>query len=228
MNTKQKCISSIIILVASFMFQVTLQSFMRPHAIDGFYFQRWSSETLMQTVSIADLQNAPIETLLNIHIQPLGLDLIRTIIVHALPKPNAQMSLVQHVDYWLYKTWAFLYGVLGSTLFLWIFEITQSKLFSIISTIIFLLHPASIFYATLLDSTLLTSVLVLIFYYFLWRKKKQAWFICIPNYYCNIGPFLHAFNFPATVHSYFQHFSSTNWHTKALCLSGIINCWRNS
>lgn len=175
MNTKEKLIASIIVFIAGFLFQVRLQSYMRQYAIDNFYFQTWSSETLMQTVSIEDLQNAPIETLLNIHIEPPGLDLIRATIVHTLPKPNEQMNLEQYVDYWLYKIWAFLYGVLGGIVFLWIYEITRAKSFSMIATIIFLLHPACLLYATLLDSTFLTSLLVLIFYYFLWKaKNKQA------------------------------------------------------
>lgn len=175
MNTKQKLIASLTILIASFLFQVRLQSYMRQYAIDGFYFQTWSSETLMQTVSIQDLRDAPLETLFNIHIQPPGFDLIRAIIVHTLPKPNEQMPLEQYVDYWLYKLWALFYGILGCIVFLWIYEITKAKSFSIVSTIVFLLHPACLLFATLLDSTFLTSMLILIFYYFLWKtKNKQA------------------------------------------------------
>lgn len=171
MQKKLKNIVAIIIAVSGFLFQVGLQSAMRPYAKDGFYFQGWSSETMMQTVSIIDLQDDPVETLYNIHIQPPGLDLIRAFFVYVWPNQDPNTALL-NVDYLLYKLWALLYGLLGLIVFLWLHKLTKIK-FAIIATIAFLLHPACLFYATLLDGTILTSLLILLFYYLLWKIKNN-------------------------------------------------------
>jgi hypothetical protein len=126
---------------------------------------------MMQTVSIIDLQNAPIETLYNIHIQPPGLDLIRAILVNLWPAQTPNISLL-HVDFLLYLLWALLYGLLGLIVYLWMVKLTGVK-FAIIAAAVFLLHPACLYYATFLDTTLLTSLLVLLLYYQLWKTKNN-------------------------------------------------------
>jgi len=171
MHEKSKNFVAFLIMVSAFLFQIGLQTEMRPYSENGIYFQKWSSETMMQTVSIIDLRDAPLETLFNIHIQPPGLDFIRAILVFIWPAQDPINSLL-HTDFLLYMLWALLYGLLGCILFLWIEKLTELK-FAIIATVIFLLHPATLFYATLLDSTLLTALLVLLMYYLLWKIKNR-------------------------------------------------------
>ena len=171
MRNKRMFFIAIMIVFFAFILQVTLQSMMRPHAKDNFYFQKWSSEALMQTVSLKDLQKKPLETLNNIHIKPPGLDAIRAIFVNTWPAPDSITSLL-HVDFLLYKLWALLYSFLGALIFLWVSKLTGVKI-AIIASFIFLFHPASILYATLLDSTFLSSFLVFILYYALWKIKNK-------------------------------------------------------
>jgi len=163
--------AGITIALSGFLFQIILQSVMHTYAKESFYFQDWSSETMMQTVSIKDLRDAPLETLYNIHIQPPALDLIRTILVYIWPAPEP-LTYLKHVDYLLYQLWALLYGLLGLMVFLWTYKLTGMRV-AIIAAVIFLLHPACIFYATLLDSTILTSLLILLMYYLLWKIKNN-------------------------------------------------------
>ena len=47
-----------------------LEAHFRRYAIDGIYFQRWPSETLMQSVSLRELRNSPIQSLWYLHVQP--------------------------------------------------------------------------------------------------------------------------------------------------------------
>ena len=65
---------------------------MREHAKDKLYFQEWSSEALMHTVSIEDIRDTPFLTINNIHIQPPALDIIRAIFVHIWPSNDTLIS----------------------------------------------------------------------------------------------------------------------------------------
>ena len=40
---------------------LSLEWYMRPHAINGVYFQQWTSEQMVQTVSIEDLRDEPLQ-----------------------------------------------------------------------------------------------------------------------------------------------------------------------
>jgi hypothetical protein len=154
-----------------FLLLVGLERMMRPRAVDGLYFQSWSSEAFMQTVPIQNLRDAPLETLLNIHIQPPAFDALRAVLVRFAPGPGIQTQLKQ-VDHRIYYVWAVVYAVLGSLLFLWIHDLTTAW-FAFPAALLFLLHPASILYATLLDTTLLTAVLILWTYYLLWQSRAD-------------------------------------------------------
>lgn len=108
---KKRKITFIGITIALFgiLFQISIQSVMRHHAKDGIYFQAWSSETIMQTVSLQDLRDEPLKTLYNIHIQPPALDVVRAMLVYIWPAPDPLVA-VKHVDSLLYRLWAVLYG----------------------------------------------------------------------------------------------------------------------
>jgi hypothetical protein len=60
---------------------------------------------------------------------------------------------------------------MGTLLFVWFSELIGLKA-AIVASVLFLLHTASIFYATLLESTFLSSLLILYMYYLLWRIKS--------------------------------------------------------
>jgi hypothetical protein len=159
------------VAVAGFSFQLVLQHTMRVHAIEELYFQAWSSEHMIQTVPIQDLRAAPLQSLLNLHIQGPVFDALRALLATMWPASDLPV-LVRHVDRSLYVIWAALYGVLGGLVFLWLSRATRPA-FAGAAAAIFLLHPASIFYATLLETTLLSSVLILWMYYSLSRLREN-------------------------------------------------------
>ena len=78
---------------------------------------------------------------------------------------------MRHVDSSIYILWAVIYGMMGFVLFWWLSEMT-SIIFSVITSLFFMAHPACILYATLLDTTFLSAFLTLCFFYFLWRIKE--------------------------------------------------------
>lgn len=155
------------------LFLVILEAWFAPLARDGLYYQEWSSERMMQTVSIRDLKDQPLLSLWNIHIQPPGFDAIRAVLATAWKsKAQTDHQLLRRVDSSLYALWIVVYGFAGLIMFLWIAEMT-SVAFGLCSTILFFLHPACIFYATFLHTTFLSATLVLALYYLLWRLKEH-------------------------------------------------------
>lgn len=171
-----RIIIGVAISIASFLCLMELEYHMRPYAKDGVYFQKWSSEDMMQTVSLTDLRNAPLQSLLHIHIQPPGFDALRAVIVQfwsALNPMSATIDLLPHVDKTLYVVWAALYALLGFLIFWWLSAIT-AMWFAAAAAVFFQFHPACIYYATLLDATYLSTFLILCLYYLLWKLKNDA------------------------------------------------------
>ncbi|MBI4962233.1 MAG: hypothetical protein HY913_03065 [Desulfomonile tiedjei] len=152
------------------LFLLGLESWFRPLAIKGMYFQAWSSERMMQTVSIEDLRDEPLRSLWNLHIDPPVFDAIRAGLV-GIWNTNDSGDLVRNVDFTLYILWALVYGIAGFVMFIWLSEISTTW-FAAAATCLFLVHPACILYATYLETTFLTATLILCFYYFLWRAKE--------------------------------------------------------
>ena len=161
--------SSIAIFVVGLLFQLGLQWIMRPHAIDGYLFQKWTSEAFMQTVSIEDLRNSPFESLANIHIQPPGYDVLRAVLVQFWPSLEIHAAL-RNVDLSIYFLWAIAYSLGGVIIFLWLAEMTNTG-FAFVSALFFFLHPGWVYYATFLDTTLPSALLVLWMFYLLWKIR---------------------------------------------------------
>jgi hypothetical protein len=160
---------SAIVFLISAAYAVGLQHMMRSLTPDGMYFHPWSSETMMQTVSLKFLREAPVRTLLSIHIQPPAFDAIRAAL--ALPLRHlSDEAAVRQVDSALYALGAILFAMLVAVVFRWLAEYSLAA--ACIGTLLVLLHPASIFFATFLDSTLLSSFLVAITYFNLWKLKN--------------------------------------------------------
>lgn len=159
----------IVVALAGFVFQTALQNAMRMHARDGIYFQGWSSETLTQTVPIEDLREAPLQTLLNIHIEPPGFDAVRAIFVAWSPGKDIHAAL-RDVDERITVLWTVLYSLAAALVFFWTARLTRATTGIVLATV-FLLHPGAIFYTTLLDPTTPTTLLILCMYYLLWKVK---------------------------------------------------------
>ena len=159
------------VAVFGFFFQIGFQYGMRPHAIDGVYYQEWSSETMMQTVSIADLRDAPFESLWNIHMQPPVLDIIRAFLA-SLSDATDDQILLRDVDRSLYILWAVLFGLMGALIYWWLSHMTPWP-YAALGAAVFLFHPAAIFYSSFLDATFLSALLILWMYYCLWQLRRN-------------------------------------------------------
>ena len=162
---------TIAIGLLTFAFYVGLESYMRPYALHGMYFQEWSSETMMQTLSIEDLRRAPFQSLWNLHMQPPLLDAIRAILAHVASATEGA-ELVREVDQNLYLLWAFGAAMLAVVMFRWLTQLTSTTL-AFIATLLFMIHPGVMFYATLLDGTFLSSILIFGTYYELWKLRRN-------------------------------------------------------
>jgi hypothetical protein len=155
------------IFVLGLVFMLGLLWVMQPQALDGVYFQRWSSEDMMQTVSVVDLRAEPLASLYYLHVQPPLLDALRAALAQLWPTADAR-ALVVNVDRGLYVVGAVIYAGLGALLCHWLTQMINVR-WGVVGSIGFLLHPAAIFYATFLESTLLFSFLITWSYYALWK-----------------------------------------------------------
>ena len=162
---------TILVALAAFVLQISLQAMMRPYAVDNFYFQEWSSEKMMAAVPLKDLQNTPLETLAYVHSKPPGFAAIRALFVH-LWNAEDTLTALRHVDFLIYQFYAMLYSIMGGIAFVWLHKKTNFSV-ALVATFALLVHPAMLLYATLLDSNFLTAFLVLIFYYLLWKLKNK-------------------------------------------------------
>jgi hypothetical protein len=148
--------SSLALFLAGLLLMLALQAYGRPFALGGVYFQRHSSEDMMQTLSLLDLRDDPGRSLLVLHIQPPLLDGLRALLLRLGPTV-APRGLVVRVDRALYLLWALVYASLGVLVFVWLRRLVGRPLLAALAALLFLLHPAAIYYATYLDTTLLTS-----------------------------------------------------------------------
>jgi len=163
--------TTVLVALAAFVLQISLQAMMRPYAVDNFYFQEWSSEKMMAAVPLKDLQNTPLETLAYVHTEPPGFATIRALFVNLWGNKDPLVAL-HHVDFLIYQFYAMLYSIMGGIAFAWLHKKTNFSV-ALIGTFALLIHPAMLLYATLLDSNFLTAFLVLVFYYLLWKLKNK-------------------------------------------------------
>jgi hypothetical protein len=138
-----------------------------PHALAGGTFQAWTSEYMMQTVSVADLRAEPLRSLVYLHIQPPLFDALRAALVALHPTLEGE-ALLRAVDRGLYVCWGFAYGAAAALVFAWTARRFGPRA-GLAGAALFALHPASIFYATFLDTTFVSAAGVLWLIYELWR-----------------------------------------------------------
>lgn len=144
-----------------------LEERFRNQAAEYLYFHPWTSEYMMQTVSVGDLRLEPFKSLWYNHIQPPVFDAIRASLAALYPNANGE-ALMRRVDAGLYGLWMFVYALTAFLLFSWIRRVRGQRS-ALVASFVFLLLPGPVFYATFLDSTLLSSTLILWFFLALWR-----------------------------------------------------------
>jgi hypothetical protein len=123
-----------------------LQARSRPFAAQGTYFKEHSSEDMMQTLSLLDLRERPLESLLVLHIQPPLLDTVRAALARLWPTAGKR-ALVLRVDRGLYLVWMLVYAAMAALVFHWLrqlLSIHPSPRWRLAC-----LHPAAIFWTYL-------------------------------------------------------------------------------
>ncbi|MCE7530178.1 hypothetical protein [Polynucleobacter sp. IMCC 29146] len=153
-------------LVVGIIFSITLtalllayEASLLPKSIVGVYFHGIPSDVMMQTLSIQDLYEQPLKSLWYLHIQPPMFDTIRAILVSFLGSEDLLLSQYR-VDTAIYFLWAIIYGLTCFLIFT-IIGTQTSTIYGIFATLGFCIHPAFLLYATTLDSTLLSTFLIL-------------------------------------------------------------------
>lgn len=168
---KRRYLVAVLVFITGCLLLTGIQGMFRSSATDGIYFYDWSTEDLMQTVSLVDLKADPISSLSNIHMQPPLLDTIRTLLA-GLFHDVAPGQLLRKVDSGIFLIWTGFYGFLGALLYLW-FQERMTTSFAVGLAVLFLLHPATLLYVTVSDTTFLSTVLISLLMYQLWRLKEQ-------------------------------------------------------
>jgi hypothetical protein len=160
----------LLIFILSFGGLMLVESVLKPDAIASLYFHGIPSESMMQTVSIIDLRDQPGVSLWNIHIQPPLFDLIRATLAN-LSGSSDPLVLQHQVDQGIYLIWAIAYGLICTFVYLWLKKLTNYS-WAAIATIFFAVSPAALLYATLLETTLLSSLFILILIFLLWKISQ--------------------------------------------------------
>jgi hypothetical protein len=158
------------VTAAAFLFVITLESLSRSRAPDGLRFQAWTSERLMQTLSLKHLRDEPLRSLWYLHIQPPLLDTFRAVLAQ-LHRSLDGAALVDAVDRGTYVAWAFVFAATAALVFVWIHTLAGRK-FALGASALWVLHPGALAFASLLDSTAASAAAFLWFCFELWRLSR--------------------------------------------------------
>ena len=138
---------------------------------DGYRFQPWSSNWMMQNLGIEDMASFGPMSLLLKHVYPPGLDAIRYILM--LPETNAGLPTDQTaVDMRLYIVYCLFFGVTNALAYVWVKDLTRSVWWGLGGAALWALAPGHLLAATLLEPTELSLLTIGFCYYFLYRFLK--------------------------------------------------------
>ena len=133
-----------------------------------FYFQRTPSDHMMQTLPLLNLYQQPWESLWALHKQPPILDIIRAVLAQLSPQ-DSYPDLLLNVDSMMYIVWAFFNALLAALVFVWIRAQLGAGPIPILLACLWIIHPAPLTMATLLEGTILSALLTTWLLYELWR-----------------------------------------------------------
>lgn len=167
------------VFALAFLLLEVIESYVQHNTADGVHFQAWSSEALMQSVSVRALREAPIESLWYLHVQPPVHNAIRAIFAHAQDAAS-WAELINAVDRSLYHVWALAAAALAALVDAWLRHLGMRRGLAAVLSLIWFLHPANLGYATLLDATLLSALLTTWIIYEVWRVGRAPHGTLVP------------------------------------------------
>jgi len=133
-----------------------------------FYFQKFSSDSMAQTLPILNLYQQPWESLWALHKQPPMLDMIRAGLAQLSPQ-GSNPSLALYVDGMMYVVWAIFYALLSALVFVWIRARLGAGPLPFVLALLWIIYPGALAMATLLDGTMLSALLTTWLLYELWH-----------------------------------------------------------
>ncbi|AKF86877.1 hypothetical protein MFUL124B02_35320 [Myxococcus fulvus 124B02] len=160
-----------VVFAASFLFLLVLEAGLRRFTPDGLRFQAWSSERMMQTLSLRELRDEPLRSLWYLHIQPPLLDVLRATLAMFQGSLD-DLALVDAVDRWTYVVWALVFAGTVTLVHAWVFQVAGRR-FARVAAVLMALHPGTLAFATLLDSTAASALAFLWFCFELWRLPRE-------------------------------------------------------
>jgi hypothetical protein len=159
------------VFILSVVWLLALEKHFAPHARDGVHFQKWTSDDLQQTLPLAMLRDYPLQSLYYLHIQPPLFDAVRAVIAQ-LVRPDPGSALIVPADRWIYFFHALVFGFTSMRMYQWSRRLAD-RWFALALWLAWIVHPAPLAFATLLDSTCLSSCFIFLFAYEMWRLRRH-------------------------------------------------------
>jgi hypothetical protein len=152
-----------------------LQATISQALFDGFYFQTWHSDSLLQTVTIHSLREKGLISFWYLHIQPPLYDFIRYLLsFRSVGEPYILDGT--SLDGRIYLFYCLIYGSFNQLIYLWFRAIGFQHKVSVLVTTLWATHPGNLAMATLLDSTYLSAFLIAwaIFLQYLYLREPSV------------------------------------------------------
>ena len=161
-------VSALALYVVELILRATLPA---DRLFEGYRFQAWSSNWMMQTIGLEDMAAFGPKSLWLMHVYPPGLDAIRYLLM--LPSAGQDLAIVQPaVDMRLYVVYCVLFGVLNALVYVWLRDLlgrSRSRWWAVGGTVLWAVYPGNLMVATLLEGSQLSLITVAFAYYFLYR-----------------------------------------------------------
>jgi hypothetical protein len=141
------------------LYEYYLQRTMTGELFEEFYFQRWASDVMMQTVDIHALRELGLLSFWYLHVQPPMYDFLR----YALSFDGIGRSEVASgtiLDGRIYLFYCLIYGGFTQLIYVWSRALGFQDKPAVALAILWAIYPGNLAMATLLDSTYLSAFLV--------------------------------------------------------------------
>jgi len=171
-NAALQRLTLFIVFFISLFFLLSLEHTAAPLTKDGVHFQHYTSDHLMQSLKSSSLREHPFKSLWYLHKLPPLYDGIRALIIGCLQNVPGEAILLK-LDQSIYAIWAVCYGIMAMLVYQWLSLLT-SRRFAFYLSMVWILHPAPIYYATYTDPTILVSLGVLWLFYELWLFYSKS------------------------------------------------------
>jgi MFS family permease len=165
-------VQPIVAFLIAFVFIIGLELIYKDQARDGIYYQPWTSDRMMQTMPSNILKERPLQALWYNHIQPPMLDTIRAIgLLFISAKDKSEKELLYALDSSMLYVWAIFFALLSTLVFYWVRKLDKKYAWLVYA--FWVPFPACVLFATFLESTLLSGLMIAFMFFQFWRIRKD-------------------------------------------------------